>query len=164
MGLLGLAWHYGKIRLRGALLSDVIVAFTSGRLAELGPDGRHISLQTKCSALQVVIDCRFLLYLSGMSLLEDELVKHTHKKKAHGKRSTYDSINQVSNQNNSIKRPKSCWLTSLCSNSPETNSICRQSIDNRITFTLKPKSFFQHLNFLKYLGKFKGNSKVILFT
>lgn len=67
----------------------------------------------------VVIDYRFLLYLSGMALLEEELVRQ----KKSWKRYTFDSINQVSNQNNSIKRLKSRWLTSPCSNSPETNSI-----------------------------------------
>ena len=52
--LWGLAWHYWKIRLLSALLSDVIVGFTlSGWLVEAGPDGRHISLQTKCSGLQL---------------------------------------------------------------------------------------------------------------
>ena len=41
---------------------------------ELGPDGRHISLRTKLLGAAVVIDCRFLLYLSGMALLEEALV------------------------------------------------------------------------------------------
>lgn len=63
------------------------------------------------------------------------------KKKTHGKRSTYDSIHQVSNQNNSIKRLKSRWLASPCSNSPEANSICRQSIHDGINSTLKLQSF-----------------------
>lgn len=42
---------------------------------ELGPDGRHISLKTKMLGVAVVIDCRFLLCLSGMALLEEELVR-----------------------------------------------------------------------------------------
>lgn len=42
---------------------------------EFGPDGRHIiPPRKKMLALAVVIDCRFLLYLSGMALLEEELV------------------------------------------------------------------------------------------
>lgn len=56
---------------------------------ELGPDGRHISLRTKLLGVAVVIDCRFLLYLSGVALLEEELVGT----KTHGKRSASDSIN-----------------------------------------------------------------------
>lgn len=46
---------------------------------ELRPDGRHISLGNKVlegtggGSRAVVIDCRFLLYLSGVALLEEEL-------------------------------------------------------------------------------------------
>lgn len=55
-------------------LMSLLVFTLSGWLVELGPDGRHISLANKMLGLAVVIDCRFLLYLSGMALLEEELV------------------------------------------------------------------------------------------
>lgn len=71
----------------------------------------------------MVIDCRFLLYLSGMALLEEELAaqddEEERKKKTPGeKRSTSDSINQAGNQNNSIMRLKSRWLAAIPPPSP----------------------------------------------
>lgn len=83
--------------------------------------------------------------------MEDKLVAQ----KTHGKKtSTTDSINQVGNQNNSIKRTKSHWLC----DSPvhwslkTQNSIYRQSIHDRINPTLKASNHFPLLTFLSIKG------------
>lgn len=55
-------------------LMSLLVLTLSRWLVDLGPDGRRISLETECPGVAVVIDCRFLLCLSGMALLEEELV------------------------------------------------------------------------------------------
>lgn len=137
----------GRLDFRAFLLSDVMLVFrclcgcwNSDLMA-----GTFLSIQML--RLADVIDCRFLLYLSVTAGSVGRGISGTKKC------STNDSINQVSNQNNSIKRPKFCWLLLQQT----------QFTDNPYVVALTAlwgSNLYPLLEFFKYQGKLGGNSWV----